>query len=122
MDLWKDLKKRSIDGINDLVVVIVQDAESKEVLMQAFANQEAVEKTIETKKAHYYSTSRKKLWLKGETSGHYQQIKDVLVDCDADALVYLVDQAGAACHTGYRTCFFRKVEKDGLKTVGEKVA
>jgi len=122
VDLWKDLKKRSIDGINDLVVVIVQDAESKEVLMQAFANQEAVEKTIETKKAHYYSTSRKKLWLKGETSGHYQQIKDVLVDCDADALVYLVDQAGAACHTGYRTCFFRKVEKDGLKTVGEKVA
>lgn len=122
MNLWSQLKKRGIDGIKDLVVVIVQDAGNKEVLMQAFANQEAVEKTLETKKAHYYSTSRKKLWLKGETSGHYQQVKEILVDCDGDALIYLVDQTGAACHTGNRTCFHRKIEKGELKTTSEKIA
>jgi len=122
MGVWSQLKKREIDGIKDLIVVIVQDHENREVLMQAFANQEAVEKTIETKKAHYYSTSRKKLWLKGETSGHFQHVKEILVDCDADALIYLVDQTGAACHTGYRTCFYRKAEGGELKTVGVKIA
>ncbi len=88
--------------------------------MQAYANQEALEKTIETRKAHYYSTSRKKLWLKGETSGHTQQVKEILVDCDADTLIYKVDQTGAACHTGNRTCFYRKIENGELKTISEK--
>ena len=121
MDLWSQLKKRSIDGIDDLVVVIVQDAGTKDVLMQAFANQEAVEKTLETGKAHYYSTSRRKLWLKGETSSHFQKVKEVCIDCDGDALIYTVEQTGAACHTGYRSCFFRKVGENELETIGKKV-
>ena len=89
--------------------------------MQAFANKEAVEKTVETEKAHY-STSRKKLWLKGETSGHFQKVSEICVDCDGDALIYKVRQTGAACHTGYRSCFFRRVGEKELETVGEKVA
>jgi phosphoribosyl-AMP cyclohydrolase len=119
--LWDALKKRNVDGINGLVVVIVQDEESNEVLMQAYANREAVEKTVETGKAHYFSTSRKKLWLKGESSGNIQDVREILVDCDGDALIYRVRQKGGACHKGYRSCFYRKAEGSELKTVGEKV-
>ena len=81
-----------------------------------------VEKTLETGKAHYWSRSRQKLWLKGESSGHVQIIKEILVDCDADTVIFKVEQVGgAACHEGYRTCFFRKVAGDTLEVVGERV-
>jgi len=108
MDLSK-LKARTVDGIKGLYTVVAQDAESGEVLMLAYANKEALEKTLETRKGHYYSTSRKKLWMKGETSGNTQEVSDVLVDCDGDALIYKVRQEGPACHTGERTCFHRKI-------------
>jgi phosphoribosyl-AMP cyclohydrolase len=93
-----------------LVPVVTQEAATGEVLMVAYANREAVEKTLETGLAHYYSRSRQKLWKKGEESGHTQAVKDVRVDCDADTLLYVVDQTGPACHTGEHTCFFRKLD------------
>jgi len=95
---------------NGLIPVVVQDAESKQVLMVAYANVEAVEKTLSTSYAHYWSRSRGKLWMKGETSGHTQKIKSVLVDCDYDTLLYIVEQKGPACHTGKVTCFHNKLK------------
>ena len=95
-----------------LVPIITQDVSSKEVLMLAYANREALEKTLETDQAHYYSRSRKELWHKGATSGHIQYIKDILYDCDNDTLLYLVHQEGVACHTGERSCFYRSMKKD----------
>jgi phosphoribosyl-AMP cyclohydrolase len=88
-----------------LIPVIAQDAESKEVLMLAYANKEALRKTFETGHAHYWSRSRKKLWMKGETSGNIQKVVKVYIDCDRDAIIYLVNQKGNACHTGKRSCF-----------------
>lgn len=93
-----------------LIPVIVQDARSKDVLMMAYANEEAVLLTQETGFAHYYSRSRKKLWKKGEESGHFQKVMRVLADCDEDCLIYEVEQTGAACHTGYASCFYRTTE------------
>ncbi|MBP3443418.1 MAG: phosphoribosyl-AMP cyclohydrolase, partial [Methanocorpusculaceae archaeon] len=92
----------SADG---LIPVIVQDAETKDVLMFAFANREAVSLTLETGYAHYFSRSRNRLWKKGEESGHLQTVHDVLTDCDEDVLIYQVSQEGCACHEGYRSCF-----------------
>jgi phosphoribosyl-AMP cyclohydrolase len=100
---------------NGLLPAIVQDHQTGEVLMLAYINKLAWEKTLETGKAHYWSRSRSNLWLKGETSGHVQLIKEILVDCDQDTVVYKVEQlGGAACHTGYRSCFYRKVNGDQL--------
>lgn len=90
-----------------LVPVIVQDVNTKEVLMQAYANKEAVELTLKDGYAYYYSRSRKSLWKKGETSGHLQKIVKVMIDCDEDCLLYIVNQTGVACHTGEKSCFFR---------------
>ncbi len=105
-----------------LVPVIVQDYRSKEVLMVAYMNKEAWNKTLRTRKAHYYSRSRKGLWLKGEESGHFQEVKNIFVDCDNDTLLLQVKQlGGAACHAGYRSCFFRKRAKQDWKIVGKKV-
>ena len=98
-----------------LIPAITQDYKSDEVLMMAYMNEESLHKTIETGKAHYYSRSRQTLWLKGETSGHYQYVKSISIDCDNDTLLMKVDQVKAACHTGHRSCFFRKIEADGLK-------
>jgi phosphoribosyl-AMP cyclohydrolase len=95
---------------NNLIPVIVQDEKTKDVLMMAYANEEAVRLTQETGFAHYYSRSRQKLWKKGEESGHFQKVSRVLVDCDEDCLIYEVEQEGAACHLGYRSCFFRTLE------------
>ncbi len=92
-----------------LIPVIAQDARSGEVLMLAYANEEAIRRTLETGYAHYWSRSRKKLWMKGETSGNVQKVIEVRVDCDGDALLYIVEQVGNACHTGNRTCFFRRL-------------
>ena len=93
----------------------MQDSLSGEVLMLAYINELAWEKTLQTGKAHYWSRSRQKLWLKGESSGHVQLIREILVDCDTDTVIYKVEQlGGAACHTGYRSCFYRKVEDGKL--------
>jgi phosphoribosyl-AMP cyclohydrolase len=95
---------------NGLLPVVVQDAETKEVLMLAYVNREALKKTFETGIAHYWSRSKKKLWMKGEMSGNTQQIVDIRVDCDADTVLYVVKQKGVACHTGNYSCFFKKLE------------
>lgn len=90
-----------------LVPVIIQDVQDNAVLMQAFMNKEALQKTLETKQTWFYSRSRKKLWHKGEESGHYQNVREILVDCDKDCLLIKVEQIGGkACHTGERSCFF----------------
>jgi phosphoribosyl-AMP cyclohydrolase len=104
----------------DLAIAIAQDFESGDVLMVAFMNREALEKTLDTGRMHYFSTSRKKLWLKGETSKHYQHVKEAYIDCDGDALLFKVEQSEAACHEGYYSCFFRKVEGGKLVTAGKK--
>ena len=104
--------------VDGLIPVIVQDAESREVLMMAYADEEAIRLSGETGYAHYYSRSRKKLWKKGEESGHFQRVIKILIDCDEDCLIYLVEQQGAACHTGYNSCFYRTL--DG-SVVGTKV-
>lgn len=93
-----------------LVPVIAQDVETKEILMLAYANREAVDLTSSTGFAHYYSRSRQKLWKKGEESGNLQQVHSILVDCDEDTLVYMVNQTTAACHTGHRSCFYRTLD------------
>lgn len=93
-----------------LVPVVAQDARSGEVLMLAYANKEAYQLTLKTSIATYYSTSRGKIWIKGETSGNLQKIKKILIDCDGDALIYIVEQKGkGACHTGEKSCFFRSI-------------
>lgn len=99
---------------NGLVPVIVQDVHSHQVLMLAYMNVESFEKTIQTRLATYYSRSRQQLWLKGKTSGHYQHVKDILIDCDEDTILLLVEQDGAACHTGHYSCFYRNIEGDNI--------
>ena len=102
----------------EYIPAVAQDADSGEVLMVAYVTEEALERTRETGYAHYYSRSRDELWRKGATSGHTQAIEEVRVDCDGDALLYLIDQSGGACHTGYESCFYRTVDGE---TVGEQV-
>ncbi len=94
---------------NGLIPAIAQDDKTGEVLMMAYMNKEAVKKSIETGVAHYWSRSRKSLWKKGETSGHYQHIKAIRVDCDGDTILIKVEQIGAACHTGHYSCFFKEL-------------
>jgi phosphoribosyl-AMP cyclohydrolase len=104
------LKKLDFKKGNGLIPVVVQDAESKALLMLAYANEEALEKTLKTGYAHYWSRSRQKLWMKGETSGHMQKIRRVVADCDYDTLLYVVEQKGPVCHTGADTCFHHEFE------------
>ncbi|WOX56037.1 phosphoribosyl-AMP cyclohydrolase [Methanoculleus palmolei] len=109
---------------NGLVPVIVQEKRTREVLMLAYANAEALDLTRTTGYAHYYSRSRRKLWKKGEESGHFQRVCRVLVDCDADAVLYEVKQEGVACHTGHASCFYRTIEGEeiaGIVVDPEKV-
>jgi phosphoribosyl-AMP cyclohydrolase len=114
--------KLNFDKLNGLVPAIVQDYKTGEVLMLAFMNEEAWQKTLETGLAHYYSRTRNTLWQKGSSSGHVQRVKEIYVDCDNDTVLLKVEQVGgAACHTGYRSCFYRKLENGELKVVGEKV-
>jgi phosphoribosyl-AMP cyclohydrolase len=102
----------------DLRPAITQDYETGEVLMLAYMDDEALRLTRETGKAHYWSRSRGKLWKKGESSGHEQLVKDILIDCDEDTILLKVEQIGGACHTGYRSCFYRTIDGD---VVGTKV-
>lgn len=103
--------RHEING-EKVITAISQDVKTSEILMVAYMNEEAFNKTLKTKKAHYWSTSRNQLWLKGESSGHIQYVEDILVDCDEDAIVLKVKQEGGACHTGYYSCFFRKLDLD----------
>lgn len=102
--MWIDQIKFDSNG---LIPAIVQDARSRELLMMAYMNRESLLKTLKTKKTHFYSRSRKRIWLKGESSGHFQKVVSVSLDCDGDALLVLAHQKGGACHAGYRSCFFR---------------
>lgn len=110
----KDLSTIGISSLKfdretGLMPVVAQEVDDREVLMVAYANQEAVEKTLTTGYAHYWSRSRRRLWMKGETSGNTQKVKKILVDCDYDALLYLIEQKGNACHKGKRTCFHNEL-------------
>jgi len=105
------IKKLKFDE-HGLLPAITQDFKTREVLMLAYMNQDSIRLTLETGYCHYWSRSRKKLWKKGETSGHLQKVKEIFYDCDADALLILIDQTGPACHTGNRSCFYRKLEQD----------
>ncbi len=107
---------------NGLIPAITRDADNGEVLMMAYMNAEAVEKTLKTGKVHYFSRSRRKLWMKGETSGHVQTVREIRFDCDEDCLLIEVEQQGAACHTGHRSCFYRRWQDDAALTEGEKAA
>jgi len=98
-----------IDFEKGLVPAIITDFENNDILMLAYMNQESFNKTIETMKTWFYSRSRKKLWNKGETSGHFQLVKEIMVDCDGDTLLIKVEQIGAACHTGNRSCFYTRI-------------
>ncbi len=105
-----------------LLPTIAQDADTGEVLMLAYMNAESYAETLATRRAVYYSRSRKKLWRKGEESGHVQQVREILIDCDNDTILLKVHQVGgAACHEGYRSCFFRQVTPEGLKIVTQPV-
>src|SRR5215510_8952995 len=110
------------DKSGGLVPAIAQDADTGQVLMLAWMNREAYEETLRTGRACYFSRSRGKLWRKGEESGHVQAVRAVYVDCDGDTILLKVDQAGAACHEGYRSCFFRQVTPAGLVVVAERLA
>lgn len=114
-----DLDFKKQDG---LVPAIVQDAESGEVLMLAYVNEEAWRMTLQTGIAHYWSRSRDKLWKKGESSGNVQEIREIRIDCDSDTVLFKVNQkGGAACHTGYRSCFFNLIRGRGVIVDGERV-
>ena len=119
MEILNQLKTDQ-DG---LIPAIIQDDENKEVLMVGYMNREAVRRTLESGRVCFWSRSRQEYWIKGETSGHTQTVRTVAFDCDADALLIKVEQKGGACHTGYRSCFFREVSPDGNSTriVGENV-
>ena len=98
---------------NGLIPAIIQEQGTGRVLMMAWMNRASLEKTVATGKTQFWSRSRQKLWMKGETSGHTQKVKNISFDCDGDVLLIQVEQTGAACHEGYKSCFFRSVEKDG---------
>ena len=109
MSFFEKLKYNT-DG---LIPAIIQDQSTGRVLMMAWMNQASLQQTLETGKTHFWSRSRKKFWMKGESSGHTQTVKDIAFDCDGDTLLIQVEQVGAACHEGYRSCFFRSVGSDG---------
>ena len=115
--------KLDFDKCTDgLIPAIAQDRLSGAVLMLAYINREAWKLTVATGTAHYWSRSRNKIWLKGESSGNVQKIREILVDCDSDCVIYKVDQiGGAACHKGYPTCFYRKLTVNGLEIIEKQV-
>jgi len=104
-----------------LVPAIIQDYQSGEILMLAYMNRESLQKTLSSGKTHFWSRSRQRLWMKGENSGHVQEVQELFIDCDMDTLLIKVEQKVAACHTGYRSCFYRSLQGEDLMVVGEKV-
>lgn len=117
-DIQLDLEVELDFGEDELIPAIAQDVETDDVLMLAYVSPEALKETQNTGLAHYYSRSRDELWQKGKSSGHVQHVQDIQVDCDGDTLLYRVEQEGGACHTGYRSCFYRTIDNE---TVEEKV-
>lgn len=115
-DFIQDLKYDS----RGLIPAVVQSASTKEVLMVAYMNSDTIKQTMETGRATFWSRSRQEVWVKGETSGNYMYVKEIRVDCDADCLLIMAEPAGAACHTGNRTCFFRKVQDGALEEITEE--
>ncbi len=117
--------KPDFDKMNGMIPAIVQDVKTKKVLMLAYVNEEAYDKMLETRETYFYSRSRNELWHKGETSGHYQYIKGMSLDCDNDTLLIYVEQVGAACHTGSYSCFFNEVmpydDTDIFKALSEQI-
>ena len=112
----------NFEKLNGLIPVIVQDYKTGEVLMMAFMNEESWKLTLESGIAHFWSRSRNKLWKKGESSGNIQEVREIRVDCDADCVLLKVRQYGdAACHTGYKSCFYRVIEGDELVVDGKKI-
>jgi len=111
-----DALKWTEDG---LIPAIIQEASTGKVLMMAWMNRDSLESTIQTGRTHFWSRSRKKFWMKGEESGHTQEVKDVAFDCDGDVLLIQVEQKGAACHEGFKSCFYRSVADDGNSRVTE---
>ncbi|MBQ6219485.1 MAG: phosphoribosyl-AMP cyclohydrolase [Methanosphaera sp.] len=112
--------RHEING-KKLATAIAQDYESNEVLMVAFIDEEAYDKTVQSGKAHYYSTSRNAIWFKGEESGHIQEVKKILFDCDKDAVIYKIKQIGGACHTGHYSCFYRELSEEKLVEIENTV-
>ena len=108
----KKINNKIVFNSDGLIPTITQDSESKKVLMLAWMNKESLQETLKSGKVTYWSRSRKKIWVKGETSGNWQFVKNIKIDCDGDTLLILVDQCGPACHTGSYTCFFSKVDQD----------
>ncbi len=105
-----------------LIPTVIVNAETKQVLMVAYMNEKSLLETVRTGKTHFYSRSRQKYWMKGESSGHTQDVKAIYTDCDADTLLIEVDQHGAACHKGYYSCFYRRLTENGeWEITGEKV-
>lgn len=118
MDLQPLLDAATFDS-NGLCAAIAQDHETGDVLMLAYMNRETLQQTLETGVMTYWSRSRQKVWVKGETSGNVQKVHEAFVDCDGDAILFRIEQiGGAACHTGHRTCFYRRVADGALETVG----
>ena len=115
------IKKLKFDS-QGLIPVIIQEMKSKDVLMMAYMNKESLRRTLSSRKTVFYSRKRKRLWLKGETSKHFQEVKGIYLDCDQDTLLIKVRQIGGACHQGYKSCFYRRLKKDGnLQIVRKKV-
>ena len=114
--------KLNFEKGNGLLPVIAQDWQTDQVLMLAHMNREAWEKTLSTRKVHYWSRSRNEIWFKGETSGHIQEVKEIFIDCDGDTILLKVEQlGGGACHTGYKSCFHQKIKEDGIVEIcGQK--
>ncbi|HEA69318.1 hypothetical protein LCGC14_1699360 [marine sediment metagenome] len=111
--------KLDFDKMNGLLPAIVQDYKTDEILMLGFMNEEAWKATLSTGQATFFSRSRQTLWVKGETSGNIQIVKEIRIDCDNDAVLLIVEQiGGAACHTGYRSCFFKRVEEGAVEVIG----
>lgn len=123
-DGWQKMDKNIVSNLRfdekGLIPAIVQDEKGR-VLMLAYMNKESFVKTIETGKMHYFSRSRKKLWLKGETSGHLQFLKEIYLDCDGDTLLFKVTQEGGTCHKGYYSCFFKKMKDGNFEIAEEKI-
>ncbi|WP_028841016.1 phosphoribosyl-AMP cyclohydrolase [Thermodesulfobacterium hveragerdense] len=113
--------KLNFEKLGGLLPAVIQDFKTSKVLMVGFLNEEALRKTLETGLMHFYSRTRNKIWLKGETSKHYLVVKEVLVDCDEDTLLFKVDPKGPVCHEGYGSCFYRKLGEKGLEIIEEKL-
>ncbi|HAO19734.1 MAG TPA: phosphoribosyl-AMP cyclohydrolase [Desulfobacteraceae bacterium] len=112
----------NFEKMGGLIPAIAQDYETGDVLMLAFMNEEAWQTTLSTGLATYYSRSRNTLWVKGKTSGHVQKVKEIFIDCDEDSVLLKVEQVGgAACHTGYKSCFYKKIEDNGIRIIGTPV-